>query len=54
MTRPQTTRLTLTLPDAVDRRLRAMAERDGRSISNLAARILRDALEQWERDGSPQ
>lgn len=51
MTRPTTTRLTLTLPDAVDQRLRAAAEREGRSISNLAARILRDALAEQQNDG---
>lgn len=53
MIRP-TTRLTLTIPDAVDRRLREQAAREGRSISNLAARILREALQQWEQDGRPE
>ena len=54
MTRPDSTRLTLTVPYAIDKRLRAMAEREGRSISNLAAHLIREALADWERDGKPQ
>ena len=54
MTRPDSTRLTLTVPHTVDQRLRAMAEREGRSISNLAAHLIREALEGWEGNGKPQ
>lgn len=54
MTRPDSTRLTLTVPHTVDQRLREMAEREGRSISNLAAHLIREGLAEWERDGRPQ
>ena len=54
MSRTESARLTISLPDAVDRRLREMAEREGRSISNLAAHLIREALADWERDGRPQ
>lgn len=53
MTRPETTRLTIVLPHTVDARLRELAERQGRSLSNLAARLLREALSEAERNGRP-
>lgn len=54
MTRPNSQRLSIVLPHTVDQRLREMAEREGRSISNLAAHLIREALEGWERDGRSQ
>ena len=54
MTRPETTRLTIVLPHNVDARLRELAERQGRSLSNLAALILREALRDGGGDGPAQ
>ena len=54
MSRTESARLTLTVPYAIDKRLREMAEREGRSISNLAAHLIKEALADWERDGKPQ
>jgi predicted transcriptional regulator len=54
MTRPETTRLTIVLPHNVDARLRELAQQQGRSISNLAARILREALSDGGGDGPAQ
>jgi predicted DNA-binding protein len=50
---PDTTRLTIVLPHSVDARLRELAQREGRSLSNLAALLLREALESLGRDGQP-
>lgn len=50
---PDTTRLTIVLPHSVDARLRELAQREGRSLSNLAALLLREALEALGRDGQP-
>lgn len=48
-----TTRLTIVLPHSVDARLRELAQKEGRSLSNLAALLLREALEALGRDGQP-
>ncbi|NBS70145.1 hypothetical protein EBT31_14720 [bacterium] len=41
---PKSARLSIVIPAAVDQRLRAAADQQGRSISNLAARMICDAL----------
>ena len=50
----KSTRLTIVVPAAVDQRLRELAQQQGRSISNLAARILREELGDGGGDGSAQ
>lgn len=42
---PQSTRITITLPYAVLVRLKAQADAQGRSVSNLAALLLKEAHE---------
>lgn len=54
MTRHETKRLSIVLPHAIDRRLREAASREGRSLSNLAARLITEALAKYEGDGEPQ
>lgn len=54
MTRPQTKRLSIVLPHAIDKRLREMASQEGRSLSNLAARLIKEALANSEGDGKSQ
>jgi predicted transcriptional regulator len=54
MTPEKSARLSIVLPHNVDARLRELAERQGRSLSNLAARILRDALSDGGGDGPAQ
>lgn len=53
MTRPNSARLTIVLPASVDQRLREIAARDGRSISNLAAHLLHQVLNERGADGRP-
>lgn len=50
MTNAKSARLSIVIPAAVAERLREVAEREGRSQSNLAASLIRTAL----RDGRPE
>lgn len=50
---PDTTRLTIVLPHSVNQRLRELAREQGRSLSNLAALLLREAVGDGRRDGRP-
>lgn len=54
MSADKSTRLTIVVPGAIDQRLRELAQQQGRSISNLAARLLREALRDGGGDGSAQ
>ena len=54
MTPEKSARLTIVVPSAVDQRLRELAQQQGRSISNLAALILREALSDGGGDGPAQ
>jgi hypothetical protein len=54
VTAEKSTRVTIVVPAAVDQRLRELAQAQGRSISNLAARLLREALRDGGGDGSAQ
>lgn len=52
MTRPKSQRLTIVLPFSVLQRLKATADSEGRSLSNLACFLLESALR--GRDEKPQ
>jgi predicted HicB family RNase H-like nuclease len=48
---PQSARITIVIPASVAERLKVQAEAQGRSMSNLAARLIALAFEQDRRDG---
>lgn len=43
------TRISISLGDVMVQRLQDLAQREGRSLSNLCARLLENALDQHER-----